>query len=788
MATISSYFYPSWFKDAIEGTPDDRLIAGDKEYTSVVDPEYHWAKALDKSEKEDRPLAHYAGNVGDAVYGVARGVPQNLSAGLLGANELLTAPIGEYFQEGGFDRIMDRAGQAQQDRRWDPDSKVGRAAMESFLSPLMLFEGATRATAESLQPLIGKHAAAAIYGGATTFPIGLGTAIKSGALNVGRRQWGRYKAKKDTGKEAADLRPISELNNMLDKMSLVQFMKGLGENSPIALFEQNWGTIRKLQNYAQKKAGVGAEVVEGEGFLKRVGKGKPVPEDKRVGFYSGPGARVFSLAKGFMKGVGGAIRTHMEPDAAYRMMQSGLSQGAITEIKDALTYSKAMAAKHGAGDKRAIDAMKTVYAQLQYSHIFNLKTGRVKVGDMDDMSRLFQVFYPNLTETRGVITPQDAIELTGTDVNSKFLAPLLDSAYGEVGFKINPGDRVIYGAKSFRKKTGMVHNELSSTPAHKLVTDFVDNSRGTTAAELRDFVDQVRNDRYTSQGKEPPGGRFPTRIKAVNIDGREYIHYVITKPGSDQLLGGIRADYLLDTRTRRAIEVISDETDLLGGVAKEVMNLASNRRFATIHIRERTISQQAGASATFERDMKLAFKRIDEIDNVDIPALSIQADKVISNPRVGPVAKEKRLNSLSDQKNKLLAEKDAINGLYPFSKYSGAKSEIKTVENWAKEMQQYSRDVVEWKKLKASGAIRKNAARPVKPKIDKSVVESGKWDQTFMDDIVEKLMKDPDTPLSYILQKYYMNTLGAQVQGVGISRENQRNQLELGSNFDSEPY
>ena len=301
-------------------------------------------------------------------------------------------------------------------------------------------------------------------------------------------------------------------------------------------------------------------------------------------------------------------------------------------------------------------------------------------------------------------------------------------------------------------------------------------------------MDQVRNDSYTSQGKKPPGGRFPTRIKAVNIDGREYIHYVITKPGSDQLLGGIRADYLLDTRTGRAIEVISDETDLLGGVAKEVMNLASNRRFATIHIRERTISRQAGASATFERDMKLAFKRIDEIDNVDIPALSIQADKVISNPRVGPIAKEKRLNSLSDQKNKLLAEKDAITGLYPFSKYSGAKSEIKTVENWAKEMQQYSRDVAEWKKLKASGAIRKNAKKPEKPKMPKGVVESGKWDQAFMDDIVEKLMKDPDTPLSYILQKYYMNTLGAQVQGVGISRENQRNQLELGSNFDSEPY
>ena len=85
---------------------------------------------------------------------------------------------------------------------------------------------------------------------------------------------------------------------MLDQMSLVQFMKGLGENSPIALFEQNYATTRKVQNYIRKKIGSDAEVVGGEGFLKRVGKGKPVPEDKRVGFYSGPGARVFSLAKG----------------------------------------------------------------------------------------------------------------------------------------------------------------------------------------------------------------------------------------------------------------------------------------------------------------------------------------------------------------------------------------------------------------------------------------------------------------------------------------------------------
>ena len=784
MATIMSLL-PSWFKDAIEGTPDTRLIAGGKQYTSVVDPGYLEAKKEDEEYRLNNPIAHYAGNVGDAVYGVARGVPQNLAAGLWGASEYLKP-----WKEGS---AYDRAGQVQQDMRYDPDSKVGRAALESFLSPFMLFEGATRATAETLQPYIGKYPAAAIYAGATTFPIGIGTATKSAALNVGKRQWGRYKAKKDTGKQDADLRPISELNDMLDQMSLVQFMKGLGENSPIALFEQNYATTRKLQNYIQKKAGVGAEVVKGEGFLKRVGKGKPVPDDKRVGFYSGPGARVFSLVKGFMKGAGGAIRTHLEPDAAYRMKQSGLSQGAITEIKDALTYSKSMATKHGAGDKRAIDAMKTVYAQLQYSHIFNLKTGRVKVGDMDDMSRLFQVFYPNLTETRGVITPQDAIELTGTDVNSKFLAPLLESAYGEVGFKINPGDRVIYGAKAFRKKAGMVHNELSSTSAHKLVADFVDNNRGTTAAELRAIVDEARNaykvkKKASGKSDKAPDGTFPNRIGAVNIDGQEYIHYVINKPGSDQLLGGIRADYLLDPRTRRAIEVISDETDLLGGVAKEVMNLASNRRFATIHIRERTISQKEGASATFEKDMKLAFRRIDEIENVNIPALSIQADKLISNPRVSQIVKEKRLNSLSDQKNKLLAEKDAITGLYPFSKYSGAKSEIKTVENWAKEMQQYSRDVAEWKKLKASGAIRKNAARPVKPKIDKSVVESGKWDQAFMDDIVEKLMKDPNTPLPYILQKYYMNTLGAQIQGVGISRENQRNQLELGSNFDSEPY
>ena len=86
MATIMSLL-PSWFKDAIEGTPDTRLIAGGKQYTSVVDPEYHWAKALDRSEKEDRPLAHYAGNVGDAVYGVARGIPQNLAAGLWGGYE-----------------------------------------------------------------------------------------------------------------------------------------------------------------------------------------------------------------------------------------------------------------------------------------------------------------------------------------------------------------------------------------------------------------------------------------------------------------------------------------------------------------------------------------------------------------------------------------------------------------------------------------------------------------------------------------------------------------------------
>jgi hypothetical protein len=77
-------------------------------------------------------------------------------------------------------------------------------------------------------------------------------------------------------------------------------------------------------------------------------------------------------------------------------------------------------------------------------------SGRTKVGGkLDAMGQMFQLFYPEIMETRGIISPKDAVDLTGVEVNHKFLGPLLESAYGEVGFNLGQNSRVIYGSNYY---------------------------------------------------------------------------------------------------------------------------------------------------------------------------------------------------------------------------------------------------------------------------------------------------------------------------------------------------
>ena len=81
MATIMNML-PNWFTDALVNEPDNRLIAGGGEYESVVDPEYHWAKALEDDERENSPSTYYAKKLSNIIYGGTRGVVQNVGASL----------------------------------------------------------------------------------------------------------------------------------------------------------------------------------------------------------------------------------------------------------------------------------------------------------------------------------------------------------------------------------------------------------------------------------------------------------------------------------------------------------------------------------------------------------------------------------------------------------------------------------------------------------------------------------------------------------------------------------
>ena len=139
---------PNWFTDALVNEPDNRLIAGGGEYESVVDPEYHWAKALEDDERENSPSTYYAKKLSNIIYGGTRGVVQNVGATLYGANEFMKAPIGEYFQEGGLSDISGRATEKMMEHSWVPPTKEGQLAIDHLLSPFKMYEGLVRAGAE----------------------------------------------------------------------------------------------------------------------------------------------------------------------------------------------------------------------------------------------------------------------------------------------------------------------------------------------------------------------------------------------------------------------------------------------------------------------------------------------------------------------------------------------------------------------------------------------------------------------------------------------------------------
>ena len=97
-------------------------------------------------------------------------------------------------------------------------------------------------------------------------------------------------------------------------------------------------------------------------------------------------------------------------------------------------------------------------------------------------------------------------------------------------------------------------------------------------------------------------------------------------------------------------------------------------------------------------------------------------------------------------------------------------------------MEQYSRDYAVWKRQVALGEVRKNKAPPKKPTIlQKKYRIGGKkdsgWDEKLADDLLEELTANPNTPLRYTMGRTLRNTLGADIQGVGI-RERAREELE----------
>ena len=533
--------------------------------------------------------------------------------------------------------------------------------------------------------------------------------------------------------------------------------------------------------------------------LQAIGENAPI---YLPGFYSDKGAQGFSLVKALGKGVQKGIRTWIDPDAAFKMKQSGLSAGAMTEIQNAILlantrakdavelgkkYGRDADGKHHPETQAAIAAanrgIKTAFAQLQYSHIFNLMSGRTKVGgELDNMGKMFQLFYPEIIETRGIISPKDAVDLTGVDVNPNFLSPLLESAYGEVGFNIGPNSRVIYGAKSPREAAGVFQNELSQSNAAKIVADFVDNKRGTTAAELQAIVDDIVANKYEAKNKKVKESTIPRRIKSHVIDGKEYIHYVINKAVSDQLIGGIRGDYLLDPKTGRVIELISDETNLLGGAFKAVMDLASNKKFATIYLREHYAGMRKGDASISEEQIRKGMKEVSQLENVELPKLHIEGDRILNNPKINQSVKDRRLNTLLGKEAAIQEKIRTIKNKYPFSRYSAIQKNKERGDLFRADMEQYSRDYAVWKRQVALGEVRKNKAPPKKPKITQKKYRIGGkkdsgWDTELADDLLEELTADPNTPLRYTMGRTLRNTLGADIQGVGI-RERAREELE----------
>lgn len=779
MATIMNML-PNWFTDALVNEPDNRYVAGRKEYESVVDPEYLKALKLEEAEKQNSPSTYYAKKLRNIIYGGTRGVVQNVGASLYGANEFMKAPIGEYFQEGGLSDISNRATEKMMERSYLDPTHEGKLAQDVLLSPFKMYEGLVRAGADQLLPH-SKIAAGITYGVGTGFPIQSSWLGKAAALRGGRKIAERVKTKGRGGKgwDVSEFDALNEVNGMMDTAS-------------------NAVPGSMVQKVLSKTTGV-ADDMSTIRFLKSIGENAPI---FLPGFYSKKmRVKGLALGKALEKGIRKGVRTWIDPDAAYKMKQSGLSAGAMTEIQNAMLFANTRAKdavelsrQHGSDSPKtktavaeAERAIKTIYAQLQYSHIFNLMSGRTKVGGkLDEMGQMFQLFYPEIMETRGIISPKDAVDLTGVEVNHKFLGPLLESAYGEVGFNLGQNSRVIYGSKSPRGATGVFQNELNQSNAAKIVADFVDNKKGTTAAELQSLVDDVVQNQYVAKNKKVQDSTIPRRIKTQIIEGREYIHYVINKAVSDQLIGGIRGDYLLDPRSGRVIELISDETNLLGGAFKAVMDLASNKKFATIYLREHYAGRQ-GSQAS-ERDIKKNMREIAHIQNTELPKLHIEGDRILNNSKINQAVKDKRLNALLGKEAALQEQIRSLTNKYPFSKYSTVQEKKAKADLLRSDTEQYARDVSTHKKQVASGEIRKNARKPVKPnprsrKYSLKKDSEGAWDQTLADDLLEEITADPNTPLRYTLGRTLRNTLGADIQGVGIRErareERERNELEL---------
>ena len=130
----------------------------------------------------------------------------------------------------------------------------------------------------------------------------------------------------------------------------------------------------------------------------------------------------------------------------------------------------------------------------------------------------------------------------------------------------------------------------------------------------------------------------------------------------------------------------------------------------------------------------------------------------------------------------------SLTNKYPFSKYSTVQEKKAKADLLRSDTEQYARDVSTHKKQVASGEIRKNARKPIKPnprsrKYSLKKDSEGAWDQTLADDLLEEITADPNTPLRYTLGRTLRNTLGADIQGVGIRErareERERNELEL---------